>query len=196
MFVRSPRTIALAAWLTALVVSACSTPPNKEVADANTALSAARNAGAERYAPEPYAAAAEAYRLANEAVLAGDYRLALNHALDSRERAQNAARAAAAVQLRARDTVEGLMVDVATLLASAGARIEEAERAGAARSAVRAAREAVALVNDDVQKAGAAMAADDYAGAEPLLMGVKAQISAVLASLDQSMPAQSRKPAR
>jgi hypothetical protein len=54
----------------------------------------------------------------------------------------------------------------------------------------------VAHVNYDVQKAGAAMAADDYAGAEPLLMGVKAQISAVLASLDQSMPAQSRKPAR
>jgi hypothetical protein len=71
-----------------------------------------------------------------------------------------------------------------------------AARAGAARPPVRAAREAVALVNDDVQKAGAAMAADDYAGAEPLLMGVKAQISAVLASLDQSMPAQSRKPAR
>jgi hypothetical protein len=196
MCVRLPRPLTLAAWLTAVLVTACATPPNKEVADAQTALAAAREAGADRYAPEAYAAAAEAYRLANEAVLADDYRLALNHALDSRERAEGAAREAAAVQQRARDSVERLMLDVATLLARAGSGIEEAERAGAARRAIRDAREAVSLVNDDVQEAGTAMQADDYAAAEPLLAGVKARLSEVMASLEQALPSQSRKPVR
>jgi len=54
---------------------------------AQGALDAARAAGAERYATAEYQAAATALKNAQDAVAQRDYRLALNHALDSRERA-------------------------------------------------------------------------------------------------------------
>jgi len=73
-----------------LLVTACAAPPNREIADAQQALAAAKAAGAERYASDTYRAATEAYRLANEAVGTGDYRLALNRALESRAHAQTA----------------------------------------------------------------------------------------------------------
>ena len=66
-------------------------PPDKEMQQAQGAIDAARAAGADQYAHEEFAAAQEALTHANEAVEQRDYRLALNHALDSRERAQNAA---------------------------------------------------------------------------------------------------------
>ena len=67
-------------------------PPDKEMQQAQGALDAARAAGADRYATEEFTAATLALVNAKEAVDQRDYRLALNHALDSRERAQNAAR--------------------------------------------------------------------------------------------------------
>ena len=197
---RLERAAAFHAWLVALLVStllpACAAPPNREIADAQNALAAARAAGAERHAPDAYGAAADAYRLANEAVMAGDYRLALNHALESRQRAEDAARESDDAQDRARADVQRSMVDVATSLALAGARIVDADRAGAPRQTIRALQEAVAEVNDDVQKAGAAMNAEDYAGAEPLLVSVKSRLDDVLRRLDEAIAAQSKKRGR
>jgi hypothetical protein len=187
------RLAAAGACLAALVVSACGAPPNKEIADAEEALRSARAAGAERYAPDAYAAAMEAYRLANEAVTAADYRLALNHALESRERAQSAGREAADLHTRARDEVHRSMADVATLLARAAAQIDEAERVGLPRQVIRAAHEAVAQVNDDVQEAGAAVRAENYAEAEPVLIDVTARLTGVVTSLEEALAAQSRK---
>jgi hypothetical protein len=186
----------LVVLLVSVLASGCAAPPNKELADAQDALTTARAAGAERYAPDAYRDASDAYRLANDAVLAGDYRLALNHALESRERAEAAARESADVQARARADVQRSMIEVATLLAQAGSRIEDAERAGVPRRTIRAAQEAVAAVNDDVQEAGAAMHAEDYAGAEPLLAGVKSALEGVLAPLDEALAAQPQKQER
>ena len=186
----------LVALLVSTFVSACAAPPNREIADAQEALSTARTAGAERHAPDAYSAAADAYRLANEAVMAGDYRLALNHALESRERAEAAARESADAQARARADVQRSMIDVTMMLAQAAAGIEEAERASVPRKTIRAAQQALAAVNDDVQKAGAAMNSEDYAGAEPLLIGVKSRLQDILTQLDEALAAQSRKPSR
>src|SRR5688572_5406 len=90
----SPCATAAAGCLAMLLVTACAAPPNREIADAQQALAAAKAAGAERYASDTYRAATEAYRLANEAVGTGDYRLALNRALESRDHAQRASRTA------------------------------------------------------------------------------------------------------
>src|SRR4051794_25814319 len=70
-------------------------PPDKEMQQAQGAVDAARAAGADKYATEEFAAATLALNNARDAVAQRDYRLALNHALDSRERAQNAAKMAA-----------------------------------------------------------------------------------------------------
>jgi hypothetical protein len=190
---RSSQGAAALVWSLAFVVLACAAPPNKEIGDAQQALNAARAAGAERFAPKPYEAAAEAYRLANQAVLAGDYRLALNRALESREHAQTAKRESSDIQNRVRDDVQRALADVATLLASAGSRIEDAERAHLPARVIREARQAVAQVNGDVQEASASIKAQDYASAQPLLARVKPHLEKAIASIDAAMPAQSRR---
>jgi hypothetical protein len=96
---RSSRPAFLAA---ALLVCACAEPPNKEIGQAQGAVDSARAIGADRYAPEEYAAATTALKQAGDAVNDRDYRLALNHAIESREHAQNAAREAADRRARAR----------------------------------------------------------------------------------------------
>jgi prophage DNA circulation protein len=176
-----------------LLCIACAAPPNKEIGDAQNALKAAQAGGAEQYAPESYAEAENAYRRANQAVLAGDYRLALNYALESREHAQNAARQSADANVRARDEVQRLMADVAGLLAQTVALTEEAQRTNVSPRVVREARQSLAQLSGDVQKAGAAMAEKNYVGARPLLLGVKERLEKTNASVQRVMPAQSSK---
>ena len=67
-------------------------PPEKEMQQAQAAIDVAVAAGAETYAAQELAAAEAALTHAGSAVAARDYRLALNHALDSRQRALNATR--------------------------------------------------------------------------------------------------------
>jgi hypothetical protein len=183
------------AWLLAalLVVPACAEPPNKEINQAQGALDTARAAGAERYAPEEYTAAATALKSANDAVAQGDYRLALNHALDSRDRAQHAAAEAADARARIRGEVERSLAEVAALLAQANARMASPEGARNRRNR-REAQQLLAGVNSDVQKAGAAMKADDYAGVHPALDGIKQRLARIMELLDQ--PATTQKPQR
>src|SRR5918999_108339 len=80
--------------LALLVVAACAEPPSKEMNQAQGAIDAARAAGADRYGADELKAAVDALALAEQAVRDSDYRLALGYAIDSRERAQNAARMA------------------------------------------------------------------------------------------------------
>ena len=172
------------AWVIAtLLFSACAEPPNKEMGQAQGAIDAARAAGAERFAPAEYSAATDALKQANDAVTQGDYRLALNHAIESREHAQNAARAAAETGSRVRGGVERTMADVAALLAEANTRISAAENAHINRRVLRDAQQALGQVNLDVQKAGAAMKAEDYGAAEAALKGVKERIERAIAPL-------------
>ncbi len=62
-----------------------------------------------------------------EAVAAGDYRQALSHALDSRERAQNAAKMAVDGRADARGQAERAIAEVATLLSRAQAQLKDAD---------------------------------------------------------------------
>jgi hypothetical protein len=184
----------LPAWLLAallVALSACAEPPNKEINQAQGALDAARAVGADRYAPDEYRAATAALKAANDAVAQGDYRLALNNALDSRERAQNAAREAAETRARVRGEVERSMAEVAAMLAQANGRVAVAGKTRVPRRTLREAQQLLARVNDDVQKAGAALKAEDYAGAQPALSGIKERIAKVIAMLEQSTTSQS-----
>ena len=96
-----------AVCLALLVTIGCGgDPPDKEMQQAQGALDAARAAGADKYAADEFTAATLALTNAKEAVEQRDYRLALNHALDSRERAQNAAAQAADGKAAARVAAE------------------------------------------------------------------------------------------
>jgi hypothetical protein len=182
------------AWLlVALLASACAEPPNKEMDQAQGAIDAARAAGADRYAAATYNAATEALKNANEAVAIGDYRLALNHALESREQAQNAAREGAQTRARLRSEVEREMTAVAGLLAQANMRLEAARKTPRVqRRALTDAAAAIAAANADVQKAGEAVEAEDYLAAGPALEGVQERIEEAIAAINAAMPARRR----
>ena len=189
----------LPAWpllVTLLVLPACAEPPNKELGQAQGALDAARAAGAEQYAPAEDQTAADSLKAANDAVTQRDYRLALNNALESRERAQNAARQAAETRARVRSEVERSMAEVASLLAQANARVANAEKSRGPRRNLREAQQLLARVNEDVQKAGAAMKAGDYLAAQPALSGIKERIGQVTSLISQPATSQSSRRAQ
>jgi hypothetical protein len=179
--------------LTVFCVAACAEPPNKEMDQAQGAIDAARAAGAERYAATEYAAATTALKSANDAVVAGDYRLALNYALESHQHAENAARETANMKAQVRADVERSMAEIATLLAQANTRTAAAQRARVPARLLRQPTEDIAVANADVQKAGEAIKADDYLGARSALEGVKERIGKALAALDEATRPPSRR---
>src|SRR5262249_8679601 len=105
--------------------------PEREIQQAQAAIDAARAAGADVYAHEEFAAAQDALKHANEAVAQRDYRLALNNALDARERAQNALKEAAERKTTARGEAERAVATASAALAEARARLRSAETARA-----------------------------------------------------------------
>jgi hypothetical protein len=182
-------------WLPALLVAAlfvaaCGDPPDKEMDQAQGAIDAARAAGADRYATTEYAAANDALARARQAVTGRDYRQALNDALESREHARNAARAAADTKAQLRSSVERSMAEIAALLAEGTARVQAARKAKVALRTLHSQEQALAASNTALQKAGAAVKAGDYLAATKALEGVKPQIENAIAALDTKAPAQ------
>jgi hypothetical protein len=178
-----PLRVLCACLLAACLTSACEEPPNKEINQAQGAIDAARAAGAEQYAGTEFTAATAAMTRATAAVAENDNRQALNHALESRNQAQNAARAAAENRARIRGEVERSMAELAALLAQTNTSMAGAQRARVPRPAQRAARQALAEINAAVQEAGAAMKGGDYAAAQAALQGVKERTEKLIASL-------------
>ena len=162
---------------------------------AQGAIDAARAAGADQYAPADYTAAVDALKRADEAVAQRDYRLALNHALDSRERAQNAAKAAGLARAQARGNAERLVAEVATLITQARARLSGDVAAKVPRRAVQEQRVIVDAVDKRLQEARTAIGADDYPAAVKAATGLAAQLQAVLRVLGgtSAQPSQKRR---
>lgn len=156
--------------------AACGTPPHKEIDQAQGAIDAARAAGADRYASTEYAAAQTALKQANDAVTDRDYRLALNHALESREQAQNAARTAADTRSRLRGDAERELAEVSSLIVHTRNQLGTLTPARARRG-----KQALTLYDGEVQKASKAIQAEDYEAAQRTLVGVKEKVRQILA---------------
>ena len=154
---------------------------------AQGAIDAARAAGAERYATTEYTAATDALKNANDAVAVGDYRLALNFALESREQAQNAARGAADAKARVRGEVERSITEITALIAQVRLRVTAAERARGCCRRRRATRADLAAAEAALQKAGEAVGEEDYLAARETLNGVKERVDAALAAINATM---------
>src|SRR5258707_924021 len=102
-----------------LLCGACGDPPEKEMQQAEGAIAAARAAGADRYAHDEFAASETSLKRAHDAVEQRDYRLALNYALDSRERAQSAAKEAGDRKAAARGDAERALANASAALTQA-----------------------------------------------------------------------------
>jgi Domain of unknown function (DUF4398) len=155
---------------------------------AQGAIDAAKAAGAEKYAPTEYAAAQTALKQANDAVEQRDYRLALNHALESREQAQNAARTAADTRARLRGDTERTLAEVTSLIVQTRNRLTTLPPARARRV-----RQALTVSGEEVQKAGKAIQAEDYEGAQRILAAAKGEIQKLVPAAPAPPAAQSSK---
>ena len=178
------------ACLLVVLATACTSPPNKEMDQAQGAIDAARAAGADRYAATEFTAATTALKNASDAVAQGDYRLALNHAIDSREQAQNAARVAADTRAKVRGDVERSIAEVNALITQVNAWIASPAAARTPRTK-RTAQQVVTTSTAEVQKAGSALQADDYEGAQKLLTASKERLQKVLPAAPNTAAAQS-----
>jgi len=158
-------------------------PPDKEMQQAQGALDAARAAGADKYATEEFAAATLALTNAKEAVDQRDYRLALNHALDSRERAQNAAKMAADGKAAARTEADRAINAAQAEINAAEARVKTAETGKAAR-ALDGIRRAIGAAQAALQEARADFERGDYLQIPAEAKAATASLAAVSAELD------------
>jgi len=181
---RAPRVVFSALLVGAFLVSACGDPPEKEMQQAQGAIDAARAAGADRYAREELGAAQEALTHAREAVDQRDYRLALNHALDSRERALNAAKAAADNKAATRLEADRALNDAAAALRDAQRALQAVDRTRVSADAIAESRRVIDDADRSVQEARAAFDAGDYLAVPPAVAGVVARLRAAARDLD------------
>jgi hypothetical protein len=126
-----------------LATAVCSAPPDKERHQADGAISAARAAGAARYAPELLAAAEQALVRYDELVAARDFRQALSVAIDAREQAFAATAQSSDRKAAARAEAERLLLDLERATESADRRLsgQALPRAtGATQTRLKAAR--------------------------------------------------------
>jgi len=163
---------------------------------AQGAIDAALAAGADKYAITEYSAATDALKNANNAVVARDYRLALNYALESHEHAQSAARDAADAKARTRVEVDHAVAELTAFVAQGRTRLAAAERARVPRRLLIQPAADLTAGEAALQKAGEAIAADDYLAARATLEGVKERVEAAMAAVDGAMAARSPRPPR
>src|SRR5687767_8113648 len=191
---RRSLSVSVAALLCSLsLLVACATPPTREMDQAQGSIDAARAAGADRYATEQYDAAVKALQNAEDAVAQRDYRLALNHALDSRDRAQRAAKEAATQQAVQRSAAERRLGQVTASLDQAKQRLKMAESARLPRRALAAARAAIDEAEASLQKAGTGIQQDNYKMSQEQLAESAKNLEAAMAEIDTAMKTRPRR---
>jgi hypothetical protein len=178
----------------AMLTAACAEPPAKEMHQAQGAIDAARAAGAEEYAGDELKLAVEGLSKYEAAVDARDYRLALAHALDSLERAQNAAKAAVDGRAKARGDAERNLAETVALVDRADSRVRGAAATRLPRRTLGPIQKALETARGSLQDARAALAGEDYRQVDNITARVTEQVQATLATLDTALrpPTKSR----
>jgi hypothetical protein len=171
--------------LLVLFTTACGgDPPEREMQQAQDAIDAALAARADVYAVEELAAAEAALTQAGAAVAARDYRLALNHALDSRQRAQNAARLAADGMAAARGEADRSITLAAKGVEAMRLRLKSPDVPRLPSRTVTAVRASVADADKRVQEARAALDRGDYEAAQASAAAANTTLSAASSDLE------------
>jgi hypothetical protein len=168
-------------------------PPDKEIQQAQGALDAARAVGADRYAAEEFTAAEDSLNRAHDAVAQRDYRLALNNALDSRERAQDAAKQAADGKAAARIAADHALSAAAGALTAARSALKAADAPHAPGRLLNAARHVIADGEQRLQEARAALDRGDYAAAVDDASAVTRAVTATTSDLESAGQAAPRR---
>jgi hypothetical protein len=169
-----------------LLLAACAEPPIKEMNQAQGAIDAARAAGAEQYAADEFRAAVDALRRSEEAVTQNDHRLALSLAIDSRERAQSAAKLAVEARSKARGDAERVVAEARARLTQAHERLKDPAVARLPRRTLDSPTESLDAAQKSMQEASAALAKDDYGRAQKLATDIAVRVQLVLEALGKA----------
>jgi len=189
----SRRLLPSVAFAVALAATACGSPPDKEIQQAQGAIDAAKAAGADQYAHDELAAAEKALKDANDAVADRDYRLALNHALDAREHAQTAAKQASDGKAAARGDADRVLRDATLAMNEARARLKAAEAARVSPRTLNDARRLIADGDEVLQKARAEFQAGNYADVADTIAGTTTRLLATARDLESAAAAGARR---
>jgi hypothetical protein len=184
-------TVAMAAFSVLLLSTACSEPPQKEIDRAQGAIEAARAAGADQYAREPFAAATTAMQETHDAVQQRDYRLALSRAIDANDRALEAARQAASGKALARSQAEAAIGRMMVSIRQLDERLKAAEASRLAARDTESARRTRTDADRALQEARAALGAEDYLGAMAPIKEVGDRIAKEIQTLNEALDARS-----
>jgi hypothetical protein len=176
---------------TLFLLTACSAPPQKEIDRAQGAIEAARAAGAEQYAPEPFAAATTAMQQTHEAVQQRDYRLALSRAIDANERALEAARQSANGKAKAQTDADAAIGRASIALRQLDERLKVAESLRLPARDVEAARKARASAERALQEARAAVAVSNYAMVTTRVGALPEKINEEIRALNETIEGRS-----
>jgi len=158
-------------------------PPTKEIQQAQQAIDTARTAGADRYSHDEFIAAEAALKRAQDAVVARDYRQALNDALDARDRAQTASRTTVDNKARTQTDADRALHETALALVDARAKLRAAEGRRSPRIVMNLRRDIVDA-ETRVQEARTALEAGDYLTANELLTKTMASLKDSVRTLE------------
>ena len=181
---------------TLFLLTACSAPPQKEIDRAQGAIDAARAAGAEQYAPEPFTAATTAMQETHEAVQQRDYRLALSRAIDANERALEAARQAANGKAKAQSEADAAIARASNAARQLDERLKVAESMRVPARELETARKARADAERALQEARAAVAVSDYSAVNARVGTLTEQITAEMQALNEAIDGRSGRGAK
>ena len=194
-----PRLSVLLGTIVCAVVlfAACSEPPTKEIDQAQQAVNAARQAGAEQYAAEAFTAATAALQQAREAVDQRDYRLALSRAVDASDRAHEATTAATDNKAKARSQAEAAINTTNASVVHLQARVKVAEEVRVPARELSPARAALKDAEGTMQKARAQLAAGNYSAATAAMAVLDGQIRSEIRVIEAAITLRTaRRPAR
>jgi hypothetical protein len=168
-----------------LGAAACSGPPQKEIDQAQTALDSARAAGADKYAASEYDGAAASLQKAHESVEQRDYRQALNYAIDSRQRAQEAQRLVPEAKTRAHDAAVKDYDRTAARANELQSRLRQAEAARTPAKELQPERATLASARKALQEASAMITAGNFEQVSKSLTDVRGKLDAAVQDVEK-----------
>jgi predicted S18 family serine protease len=170
-----------------LAAAGCSEPPQKEIDQAQSAIDAARAAGADKYAADDYTGAESTLQKAHAAVDQRDYRLALSYAIDARQRAIEAEHAVAEARTRQKTDAEREFKAESDRTARLDVALREADSARTPAQQLRTAREAIEAARTSLQETRRLFDGGNYADAAPALAAVRENVD-LAAKAVESIP--------
>ncbi len=190
---KSKLIIAIAAMGIAVLFSSCAKVPQTEIDAATAAVQEVKDAGADLYVPEAYAALVDSMKSANEKVEVAKAKWFPNYskskellavvsqmAIDTKAKSE-----ARKVELKAE--VEAMIVEVKALVEENKALVAKAPRGKEGKAALEAINSDIAVAETTVTEVEALLANGDLIGSNDKIKAVKEKATSIKAELEEAI---------